>query len=454
VPTLQARWTVRIIRFATRSLGVRFVVALGLSALVWSGLTLERNPNAVELFDENIPVDGVNLRPSFVLASSLESVRVSVRGPKVNISRLTVRDFSARVDLGALGPGTHQVPVVVQVSDPAIEIVRTTPETVRVSVDPLTVSAVPVLVQVQRAPAEGFRADLAAIASDPPEALVSGAATKVKEVATVVAKVGLEGSTRMVTIQTLLAPVDRQGVEVAGVRVDPQTAQVTVPVSRITSRKRVPVVAQITGEPAAGFLLRRIAVVPTTIEVSGQPEALERVEAVLTQPLDVTGVRADFTRQLGFTRPADVTIEIEDGLARVTVVIEPLEDTVSLQAAVVSTNLGTGLQAATDPPAVQVLVAGPSEVLSQLRGGDVLAEVDLANRGPGLHQIRPVITLPQGLRVTQVAPPIVNVRIAAIGGTAPTPGVILGPGGVVPTPTPTPKPSVTPTLSPTITPRG
>ena len=74
------RWLVISRRLLTRSLGIRFLVALALSALVWAGLTLDRNPNAQELFNDDISVNVVNLGPTLVLASQIEPVRVSIQG--------------------------------------------------------------------------------------------------------------------------------------------------------------------------------------------------------------------------------------------------------------------------------------------------------------------------------------------------------------------------------------
>ena len=449
-PTQLARWRVRLIRLLTRGLGVRFLVALALSALVWGGLTLEQNPNALELFADNIPVDHVNLGPNLVLASSIQPVRVSVAGPKVNLARLSLRDFVARVDLTDLGAGTQQVRALVQISDPAVEVDRVTPETVSVRLDPLITARLPVAVRVDSAPVTGFRAEISDAVSTPAEVRVSGAASAVERVAAVHATVSLEGATRDVSAQTLLVPIDRQGEEVTSVRVDPQTAQISVPVTRVTSRKRVPVVPQLDGEVAADFFLSRISVVPTTVEIEGQPEDLERVDSVQTQPVDLSGARSDVQRDVGFIRPAGVLIVSDQPLASVTIVVEPLEDSTTIQAAVVIVNLGTGLQAVAEPAALQLVIAGSANILRELSGGDIVAEVDVRNRAPGLHQIRPVINVPPGVGVELVIPPIVEVRIeAAAPGRAATPAVIIGPGGAVPTPTPSPTPTPRPTPTPT-----
>ena len=442
------RWLLISRRILTRSLGVRFLVALALSALVWTGLTLDSNPNAQELFNDDISVNIVNLGPNLVLASQIEPVRVSVQGPKVNIARLTVRDFVARVDLASIGFGSQQVPVIVEISDPAVEIVRITPATVSVKIDPFEVRAIAITARLESAPVIGFRAELNEVAANPPIVQVSGGASDIAEVAEVIANVSLEGATREVSTQTLLVPVNRQGDEIANVTIDPQTVQISVPVTRITSRKRVPVVPRVDGEVAAGFFISQISITPTTVEIEGQPEALERVNSVSTAALAVAGARADIEAEVTFSEPSGVTVLSERPTARVVVVVQPLMDTATIQAAVVIENLPSNRIATVVEPSVQVVMGATAEVLRSIRVGDIVAEVDVSNLGLGKHTIRPVITVPLGIEVARVEPVRVTVNIepkASLSAQRVTP--LMGPGGAVQpakTPsTPSPAPSVT-----------
>lgn len=444
----RARRIILARRFFARTLGVRFLVALVLSALVWVVWTLEQNPSTQELIDDDIQVDEVNLGPSLVLASPIQPVRVTVGGPRENIGRVTVRDFSARVNLAGIGSGVHQLPVEVAVADAAMDVVRVTPETVTVQIDPFEVRAFEVTARLESAPAVGFRAELNDVESSPASVQVSGGASEVDEVAAVLVNLSLEGATSDVSTQALLIPTDRSGNEVENVRLDPQTAQVRVPITRITSRKRVPVLAELTGSVAPGFFVREISVVPTTVEISGQPEDIERVSAVATVPLDINGARGDVEGDVAFASPLGVRVVSDEPTAAIVVVVEPLADTTTIQAAVVAVNIDPSLTAAVSQPSVQVVVGGSVETLQALRAGDVVAELDLANLSPGRHQLRPVITVPPGIDITQVTPPVLTVELQRDASEA-SPlqsQALIGPGGAVATPAPTVEP--TPTATP------
>lgn len=444
----RARRVILARRFLVRTLGVRFLVALVLSALVWVVWTLEQNPSTQELIDDDIQVDEVNLGPSLVLASPIQPVRVTVGGPRENIGRLTVRDFSARVNLAGIGSGVHQLPVEVAVADAAMDVVRVTPETVTVQIDPFEVRAFEVTARLESAPAVGFRAELNDVESSPASVQVSGGTSEVDEVASVVATLSLEGATSDVSTQALLIPTDRSGNEVEDVHLDPQTAQVRVPIIRITSRKRVPVLAELTGNVASGFFVRAISVVPTTVEIQGQPEDIERVSAVSTVALDIDGARGDVEGNVPFDNPVGVRVLSDEPTAAIVAVVEPLADTTTIQAAVVAVNIDPNLAAAVSQPSVQVVVGGSVETLQQLRAGDVVAEVDVSNLSPGRHQLRPVITVPPGIEISQVTPPVLTVELQR--GESEVPAAqgqaLIGPGGAVATATPTPAP--TPDVSP------
>ena len=444
----RARRVILARRFFARTLGVRFLVALVLSALVWVVWTLEQNPSTQELIDDDIQVDEVNLGPSLVLASPIQPVRVTVGGPRENIGRLTVRDFSARVNLAGVGSGVHQLPVEVAVADAAMEVVRVTPETVTVQIDPFEVRAFEVTARLESAPAVGFRAELNDVESSPASVQVSGGASEVDQVASVVAILSLEGATSDVSSQALLIPADRGGNEVEDVHLDPQTAQVRVPITRITSRKRVPVLAEIVGSAAPGFFVREINVVPTTVEVQGQPEDIERVSAVNTVALNIDGARGDVEGNVAFDYPVGLLVLSDEPTATIAVVVEPLADTTTIQAAVVAVNLDSNASAAVSQPSVQVVVGGSVEALQELRAGDVVAELDVSNLSPGRHQLRPVITVPPGIGISQVTPPVLTVEIQRDESEVPAAQspALVGPGGAVATATPTPRP--TPTVTP------
>jgi YbbR domain-containing protein len=81
-------------------------------------------------------------------------------------------------------------------------------------------------------------------------------------------------------------------------------AYVDVKLERIRD-KQVPVRAVLSGEPAAGFRVRHVRIMPSRVTISGAESELKAVSEVVTEGLDLAGVRESFTQtvSLSHSRP-------------------------------------------------------------------------------------------------------------------------------------------------------
>ena len=83
------------------------------------------------------------------------------------------------------------------------------------------------------------------------------------------------------------------GVEVVGT--EPAVLRLTLEGVR---RLQVPVRARLRGEPARGYAVAAVTVAPSTVEVLGPESAMANLQAVQTEPVDVTGARESFKRAI------------------------------------------------------------------------------------------------------------------------------------------------------------
>jgi len=97
------------------------------------------------------------------------------------------------------------------------------------------------------------------------------------------------------------------------------------------------------------------------------------VSAVSTVALDIDGARGDVEGDVAFDSPVGVRLLSDEPTAAIVVVVEPLADTTTIQAAVVAINIDPNLTAAVSQASVQVVVGGSVETLQDLRAGDVVA---------------------------------------------------------------------------------
>jgi YbbR domain-containing protein len=94
-----------------------------------------------------------------------------------------------------------------------------------------------------------------------------------------------------------------EGLEVTGLSLERLTLLID---ERIT--KEVPVIPELTGEPAAGARVQRdqILVVPATVNIEGPRRKIERIDRARTEPIDLT------RHGLTFTQTARVTVDDSD----------------------------------------------------------------------------------------------------------------------------------------------
>lgn len=197
------------------------------------------------------------------------------------------------------------------------------------------------------------------------------------------------------------------GVEVA--QVLPATLALELEKS---SRRSVPVVPAVDGDPAAGYVVGRILSEPATVEVVGPESRVRGLKEATTEPVSVEDDR-DRVRDV-------VTIGVIDPSVRLvqpqsaTVVIEIWPAPVEREVANVPIrwrNLGAGLTARVQPGLARVNVRGQQAPLAALTPDGIDAFVDLAGLGPGRYNLRVQIDPSEDLGIETVTPGAVDVTI-------------------------------------------
>lgn len=182
-----------------------------------------------------------------------------------------------------------------------------------------------------------------------------------------------------------------------------------------SASREVPIVAEVDGKPAPGYVVGETTTDPASVEVVGPESSVKRVTEALTEPVSVAGARdlvietvtvgvLDPALRLKNPRPATVSVQI---------VPAPLERTIRARP-VHLRNLAANLSAQAVPDAVDVNLRGSREALGRVEPDDVTAFVDLAGLGSGQYmlQVRAGATPEAG--ITRIAPAEVQVRISSV----------------------------------------
>ncbi|MCS6840253.1 MAG: CdaR family protein [Roseiflexus sp.] len=427
---------------------LRFLLALILAFTLWVFVSYTQNPELSTAYD-NVPVDIEGLAPGLIVVDQ-EGLPRSQR-PEVDITVLTdaetlrerdvrLSDLRPFVDLTGRGPGEHTVPVNV-VTTRSLRL-RTTvePNYLVIRLDQEITKTVALTVETTGAVPFGFEARAPQVTSRKQpltSVTVRGPQSRVARVAAVRARVDIDRLTANYNSPRTLEPVDANGQPVAGVTVEPATADVLVPIIPSVGLKRVPVVPSITGFPASGYMVTEVEVSPLLVTLTGSSGPLDNAENVPTADVDITGATQTFTRSAPLIAPQGTQLRFgEPTEAIVTVRIAPINRPfqVTVPALVQVVGISDGLLASLSPNVVSVTVAGAARQLEALSSAQLLGVVNVRGLGPGTHELEPTFTLPEG--VTLAAPtPRVFVTLRLL----PT---------VTPMPTSTSESTAQPTASP------
>jgi YbbR domain-containing protein len=200
-----------------------------------------------------------------------------------------------------------------------------------------------------------------------------------------------------------------------------------------------------TGQVANGYRLTNISVSPPTFTVfSNNPDLINELPGfVETLPVDINNLTEDAEISVGLNLPEGITT-VREPTVLVQVSVAAIEGSLTLALPVEVIGLTPDLKAEISPETVDVIVAGPLNILDKLSPASFQVVLDLTALPPGVYQRSPVVVqAPDQVRVQTILPEIVEVKIEP----APTP--TLSPTGLITTtiqtvtpapPTPTSKP--------------
>jgi len=197
------------------------------------------------------------------------------------------------------------------------------------------------------------------------------------------------------------------GVEIA--QITPTTVAM---VFEKSATKRVPVMPQIDGKPAPGFVVGKITSDPETVEIIGPESAIKRAAVALTENISVAGSRerVSGTVTVGMLDSALRLKASRTAVVDVQIVPAPLERNVR-GLPVHWRNLAPNLIAQFVPATVDVMVRGNREGLSRMRADDLIAFVDVAGVGAGEYLLPVRVESTREAGVTEIDPSAVKVRI-------------------------------------------
>jgi len=398
-----------------------FLTALVLALAVWISAVTSTDPTEERQYSEPIPIEVIGLDPGLMITNEpADQLNVVLSAPRSIWNQLTADPSTIRavIDLSGLEPGSHSVPVQVQVSLRPVQIVSHAPRAVTVALERLSTRTVPINLVTRGDPAIGYQAGLPTLSQT--STVVSGPASVVERVQKVEALLDLTQVFETLNRTLTLQAVDANESPVNGLTLTPDRVTVTLPINQKGGYRNVVVKVVTSGEITKGYRLTNISVFPPAITVfSSDPTAITNLPGfVETMPLDLANAKDDLDIALSLNLPEGVSV-VGDQTVLVRVGIAAIQSSLPLSnQKIIIIGLAPNLKATLSPETIDLILSGPLPLLDALKQGDVTISLDVSGLLRGTYQLDPKIEVAiSEIKVESVLPGTIQVTIS----NAPTP---------------------------------
>lgn len=180
-------------------------------------------------------------------------------------------------------------------------------------------------------------------------------------------------------------------------------------------RKRLPIVANLVNNPAAGYVVKKDAIRldPNAVLVSGAKSVLEEVTFVLTEPIDIIGRIRSFRKRVSLKSSSDYEVMNEND----TEVYIPISEEFSQYAfedvpILVLNGPKKNYEVTVDPMKVTFSVQGAKQTIDRMVQDKMFVYVDVVELGVGKYKLPLQLDLPQDITLIKSVP-VIDVTIVA-----------------------------------------
>ncbi|MBN1493611.1 MAG: hypothetical protein JW938_05630 [Candidatus Omnitrophica bacterium] len=202
--------------------------------------------------------------------------------------------------------------------------------------------------------------------------------------------------------------------------------RIAVTVDKVIN-KRLPIVAQLINEPAAGYKVDKdgLQIDPNAVLVSGAQTVLDRTDFIRTEPIDTIGRIRSFRKKVALEESQDYEI-MNPGL--IDVFIPLFEAFAQKEFKDIPIRLLKNPKQKYDvlvtPDKVTFSLRGPGKVVETLDASKVLAYIDVVQLEAGKYKLPLQLNLPAGVALTETVP-VIEVIIGGADAQRAVPSVVL-----------------------------
>ena len=396
----------KILKTLTKNLGFK-ILAVVFAFILWLVVYNTDDPTVTVSYTTNVTVENASavteMNKCYEVLNGTNTVTFAVTAKRSVLNKLEDTDFTAVADMNRM--------IVNEEGDEAnvpIEITSKRSNSslkyngknkyLQVSLEDLMKRRFIITADTSGKVADGYA--LGEVTVTNPNVLnVSGPASIVNKIDSVVATIDVEGMSMNLSDNVIPALYDADGQEIDTTKLKLSNTTVTIS-AKILSVKEIPLVFSTTGVPYGDYRVVEISSKPETVKVKGSSTILNPLSS-LTIPGDVLNVsraREDITTTIDISEYLPDGVELvnaSDATVTVTVRIEAYESKkFNLNTSQITVDgLDTNYDLSFEQSTVAVTVSGLKNNLNTLTVSQLSASIDVTDLGVGTHQVNLELSL-------------------------------------------------------------
>lgn len=396
----------KILKTLTKNLGFK-ILAVVFAFILWLVVYNTDDPTVTVSYTTNVTVENASavteMNKCYEVLNGTNTVTFAVTAKRSVLNKLEDADFTAVADMNRM--------IVNEEGDEAnvpIEITSKRSNSslkyngknkyLQVSLEDLMKRRFIITADTSGKVADGYA--LGEVTVTNPNVLnVSGPASIVNKIDSVVATIDVEGMSMNLSDNVIPALYDADGQEIDTTKLKLSNTTVTIS-AKILSVKEIPLVFSTAGAPYGDYRVVEISSKPETVKVKGSSTILNPLSS-LTIPgdvLNVSGAREDITTTIDISEYLPDGVELvnaSDATVTVTVRIEAYESKkFNLNTSQITVNgLDTDYDLSFEQSTVAVTVSGLKDNLNVLTVSQLSASIDVTDLGVGTHQVNLELSL-------------------------------------------------------------
>ena len=407
----------------TRNLSLK-ILSLLIGVLVWLVVVNIDNPVITRSF---ILQDVELLNEAYIDATGKvalkteeqTSIRVTVKGARKTLSRLSTSDIKATADLQqavSLDTNPVMIPINVTVSGIVSTNISVTPQNLSVTLEDKVSSEFIVAVNNgDSKPGSGY--EIGSQTVSPEKVRITGPRSLMKKIDKVNVNINIGGATSDQTTQGSVVVIDKNAesltdVQMSNLKID-NGGQVSVTTKLWKVRTDVALEAGSTGTPEDGYRVDNVTSVPSTVSVAGSKEALDNLrkngnKIVVSEKVNVSEAASDVEQKVDISQDLPDEIKLTSGTsseALLTAVIVPDDSEIFVipTSKISVENLPEGMQAAFSLEKIEIRVRAVDEDtdIKSFYVSRVKASVNLEGESEGTEYFPVFVDLPEGFELIE-----------------------------------------------------